>query len=162
MREILAHISLISNTQQGCSAVGKAITEFHYVIGYADDSNDKKPESFLKVGPDGVAFNEKAKVCAFFKFTGPTDSREGATEQPDWYTGTDWSLDWAQEKDLEKNTKYACHLEFIWWASQEKVGTWTTAQFNFTVGVRGSAIEVAWENRLTRLGVDNKKTRDGI
>jgi len=68
------------------------------------------------------------------------------------------SLDWAQ--DLEKNTRYACHLEFIWWASRKKGGTWTTAKYNFTVGVGvgGSTIEVAWEKtwekRLTRLGVN--------
>jgi len=30
------------------------------------------------------------------------------------------------------------------------------------VGVRGSAIETAWEDRLTRLGVNNAKTRDII
>ena len=40
--------------------------------------------------------------------------------------------------------------------------TWTTAQYNFTVGVRGSAIETAWEDRLTKLGVNNAKTRDVI
>jgi len=40
--------------------------------------------------------------------------------------------------------------------------TWTTAQYNFTVGVRGSAIEAAWQDRLTKLGVDNAKTRDII
>jgi len=40
--------------------------------------------------------------------------------------------------------------------------TWTTAQYNFTVGVCGSAIEVAWEDRLTKLGVNKAKTRDVI
>ena len=40
--------------------------------------------------------------------------------------------------------------------------TWTTAQYNFTVGVRGSAIETAWEDWLTKLGVNNAKTRDVI
>jgi len=29
-------------------------------------------------------------------------------------------------------------------------------------GVRGSAVEVAWEDRLTKLGIDNKKTHDVI
>ena len=32
-----------------------------------------------------------------------------------------------------------------------------TAQYNFTVGIRGSTIEEAWEDRLTKLGVDKKK-----
>jgi hypothetical protein len=40
--------------------------------------------------------------------------------------------------------------------------TWTTAQYSFTVGARGSAIETAWEDRLTKLGVNNAKTRDVI
>ena len=30
------------------------------------------------------------------------DSRDGVSEQLDWYTGADWSLDWAQDKDLKK------------------------------------------------------------
>ena len=33
---------------------------------------------------------------------------------------------------------------------------------HFTVGVRGFAIEGAWEHRLTKLGVNNAKTRDVI
>jgi len=40
--------------------------------------------------------------------------------------------------------------------------TWNTAQHKFKVRVRGSAIEAAWEDRLTRLGVNNAKTRDVI
>ena len=90
------------------------------------------------------------------------DSRDGASEQPDWYTGADWSLDWAQDKDLEKDTRYARHLEYIRWVSKKQGMTWTTARYNFTVGVCGSTIEAAWEDRLTRLGVNNAKTRDVI
>ena len=44
----------------------------------------------------------------------------------------------------------------------EKGGTWTTAQHNFTVGVRGPAIEAAWEDWLSKLGVDNEKICDVI
>jgi len=88
-------------------------------------------------------------------------SRECASEQPDWYTGADWSLDWAQDKDLEKNTRYTRHLEYIWWASRKNGVTLTTAQYNFT-GVRCFTIEAAWEDRLTKLGVDNKKNLDVI
>jgi len=51
----------------------------------ADDFNDTKPEVFLNVRPDGVAFNEKAEVCAFLEFTRPMDLRDSASEQPDWY-----------------------------------------------------------------------------
>jgi len=114
-------------------------------MGYwdADDFNDTKPEAFLKVQPDGVAFNEKAKVCAFLEFTRPMDSRDGA-----------------QDKDLEKNTRYARHLEYTRWASRKKGQTWTTAQYNFTVGVKGFAIEAAWEDQLSKLRVNNAKTRD--
>jgi len=117
MKEILAHIGVMTKTQQGRLAVGKAITEFHYEMRYWDEDelNDTKPEAFLKVQPDGVAFNEKAQMCSFFEFARPMDSRDGALEQLDWYTGADWTLDWAQEKDLEKNARYACHLEFIFW-----------------------------------------------
>jgi len=39
---------------------------------------------------------------------------------------------------------------------------WTTAQYNITVGVQGSAIKTAWEDRLTKLGVNNAKTRDVV
>ena len=46
--------------------------------------------------------------------------------------------------------------------SKRQGTTWTTTQYKFTVGVRGSAIEAAWEDRLTRLGVSNAKTRDVI
>ena len=114
LRESRAHIGLMTDTQQVLSAVGKAITEFQ-----ANDFNDTKPDTFLKVRPDGVTFNEKAKVCAFLEFMRPMDSRDGASEQPNWYIGADWSLDWAQDKDLEENTRYACHLEYIWWASRK-------------------------------------------
>jgi hypothetical protein len=64
MREVLKHMGLMTNMQLGRSAVGKEITEFHCTIGYwdVDGFNDTKPEAFLKVRPDGVAFNEKAKV----------------------------------------------------------------------------------------------------
>ena len=139
MKESLTYMGLMTNTQLGRSAVGKEITEFHCTMGYwdVDDFNDTKPEAFLKVRPDGVAFNEKAKVCAFLEFTRPMDSRDGASKQPDWYTGADSSLDWAQDKDLEKNTRYARHLEYIWWASRKKGATWTTAQYYCTVRVRG-------------------------
>jgi hypothetical protein len=49
----------MTDTQQGCSAVGKELTEFHCMMGYwdVDDANDTKPEVFLKVLPDGVALN---------------------------------------------------------------------------------------------------------
>jgi len=148
-------MGLMTNTQLGRSAVGKAITEFQCTMGYwdVDDFNDTKPEAFLKVRPDGVAFNEKSRVCAFLEFTRSMDSRDCASKQPDWYTGADSSLDWAQDKDLEKNTRYACHFEYIWWASRKKGATWTTSQYYFTVRVR-SAIEAAWEDGLTNLGAN--------
>ena len=73
-------------------------------MGYWDDDDltDLKVQAFLKVRPDGVGFNLIARVCAFFEFTRPIDSRDGASAQPDWYTGTDWSLDWAQDKISKK------------------------------------------------------------
>jgi len=46
--------------------------------------------------------------------------------------------------------------------SRTKGATWTTAQYNFTVGVRGSAIEAAWEDRLSEIAVNKAKTRDVI
>ena len=135
-------------------------------MGYwdADDCNDTKLQAFLKVRPDGVAFNVMARICAFLEFTRPMDSRDGASDQPNWNTGSDWSLDWATDKDLEENTRYARHLKYIqvWWASRRQGTTWTTAHYNFTVEVRGSAIEAAWEDQLTKLGVNSAKTRDVI
>jgi len=159
MREILEHMGLMINTNQGRSEMRRAITEFHCTRGYWDAEELNDTEAFLKVRPDGVAFDELARMCAFLEFTRPMDSRDGASEQPDWYTGADWSLDWAQDKGLEKNTRYARHLEFIKWISIKRGNTWTTAQYNFTVGVRGSAIEAAWEDRLINLGVSVSKTR---
>jgi len=87
------------------------------------------------------------------------DSRDGVSEQPNLYTGAEWSLDLAQDKDFEKNTTYAHHLEFIFCLSWRKGEKWTTAQCNVTVSIRGSGIEEAWEDQLKRLGVDQKKTR---
>jgi len=102
----------MTKTQQGRSTVGKAIMEFHYEIRYwdKDELNDTKLDAFRKVQPDRVAFNEKAKICSFLEFARPMDSRDGSSEQPDCYTGANWTLDWAQEKDLAKNARYACHL----------------------------------------------------
>jgi len=113
MKEILTHMGLMTDTQPGRSAVGKEITEVHCTIGYwdVDDFNDTKPEAFRKVRPDGVALNEKAKVCAFLEFTRPMDLRDGASEQPD----CNWFLDWAQDN----NTRYARHLKYIRWASRK-------------------------------------------
>jgi len=130
MREILAHMGLMTDTQVGRSDTAREITSFHVTMGYwdDDDSTDLKVQAFLKVRPDGVGFNLIARVCAFLEFTRPMDSRDGASEQPDWYTGADWSLDWAQDKDLEKNTRYARHLEYIRWVSKRQGTTWTTAQ----------------------------------
>ena len=101
-------MGLMTNTQIGCSDVRKEITLFHVTMGYwdADDLTDPKIQAFLKVRPDGVGFNVIARMCAFLEYTRPMDSRDGASEQPDWYTGADWSLDWAQDKDLEKDTRY--------------------------------------------------------
>jgi len=87
MRQILAHIGLMTDMQQGRSAVGKEMTEFHCAMGYwdANDLNDTKLETFLMVRPDGVAFNEKAKVCAFLHETYGLDRRcLGATGQVYW------------------------------------------------------------------------------
>ena len=78
MREILTHMGLMTNTQLCCSAVGKEITEFHCAMGYwdADDCNDTKLQAFLKVRPDGVAFNVMARIRAFLEFIRPMDSRD--------------------------------------------------------------------------------------
>jgi len=157
-------MGLMTNTQIGRSDVGKDITLFHCAMGYwdADDLINPKIQAFLEVRPDGVAFNVIAWICAFLEYTRQLVSRDGASEKPDLYTGADWSLDRAQDKDLEKDTRYARHLEYISWTSRRQGTTWTTAQYNFTVGVRGSAIEAAWEDRLTKLGVNSAKTRDVI
>jgi hypothetical protein len=165
MREIPAHMGLMTNTQVvQMSEERLDYYVFHVTMWYwdEDDLTDPKIQAFLKVRPDGVGFNMIARICAFLEYTRPMDSRDGASEQPDWYMGAEWSLDWVQDKDLQKDTRYALHLEYIRWASKRQGTTWTTAQYKFTVGVRGSAIETAWEYRLTKLGVNNVKTRDVI
>ena len=55
MREILAHMGLMTNTQLGLSDVAKEIIEFHCAMGYwnADEPNDTKIQAFLKVRPTG-------------------------------------------------------------------------------------------------------------
>ena len=116
MREILAHISLMTDTQKYRSVIGRAITDFHYED--RNDFNDTNPEAFLQVRPDGVAFKENEEIWKLFEFTRPMDSSCETSEQLDSYTGVDWSLDWAQDKDLEKNTRcaqaaYAFPLEFV-------------------------------------------------
>jgi len=82
-------MGLMTNTQiGGRSDVGKEITLFHCTMGYwdADDLTDPKIQAFLKVRPDRVAFNVIARICAFLEYTRPMDSRDGASEQPDFYT----------------------------------------------------------------------------
>ena len=49
--------------------------------------NTLKIQAFLKVRPDGVGFSMIARVCAFLEYTRPMDSRDGISEQSDWYTG---------------------------------------------------------------------------
>jgi len=132
MREILAHMGLMTDTQVGRSDTAIEITSFHVTMRYLDDDKltDLKVQAFLKVRPDGVGFNLIARLCTFLEYTRPMDSRDGASEQPDWYTGADWSLDWVQDKDLEKDTRYARHLEYIRWVSKKQEMTWTTRRLN--------------------------------
>jgi len=84
MRKFLTHMGLITKKQLGRSAVGKEITEFHCTMEYCDANNfnHTKPEAFLKVRPDRVAFNEKARVCTFLELTRLMD--DGASEQLNW------------------------------------------------------------------------------
>jgi len=99
-------------------------------MGYWDDDDltDLGVQAFLKFRLDGVGFNLIARVCAFLEYTRSMDSRDGASEQPDRYTGADCTLDWAQDKDLEKDTRYTRHLEYIRWVSKRQGMTWTTNQ----------------------------------
>ena len=77
MREILAHMVLMTNMQLGCLDAAKEIIESHCTMGCwdKDDPNGTKIQAFLKVRPDGVAFNVIARICAFFELTRPMDSR---------------------------------------------------------------------------------------
>ena len=120
MRKILKCIGVMTDSRQGCSIVNKNISGFHYERRCWDenDFHDTDPDAFLKIRPDGVSFNANEKICAFLKLTRLMDSRDGASDQPDWYTRADWSLDWAQDKDLERHTRYARHLEFLWCLSK--------------------------------------------
>ena len=132
MREVLAHIGLMTNTQVGRSDAEIKLSQVPMGYWDEDDLTDPKIQALLKVRPDGVGFNMIARICAFLEYTRPMDSRDGASEQPDWYTGADWSLDWAQDKDLVKDTRYARHLEYIRWVSKKQEMTWTTQRLNTT------------------------------
>jgi len=69
IKEILAHIGLMTHTQQGRSAIRKTIIELpHYEMRYWDEDefNQTKQDALLQVQLDRVVFTEKAKICAFF------------------------------------------------------------------------------------------------
>ena len=100
-------------------------------------------------------------LFSFFNLTHPR-------KQWFWYYNTEWT-----QKKAQKSREYALwcatHLKEIYVSVQKfsmlpaalrrKGEKWTTAQYNFTDSIRGSAIEEAWEDQLKRLGVDQKKTR---
>jgi len=76
------------------------VTEFHARQGIV--LTDEENTSFYSRRPDGVAFDDKNKLCVFLEFTRPMDS---VTSSP--------KGDWAERKELEKNARYGMHIYFI-------------------------------------------------
>jgi len=70
--------------------------------------------------------------------------------------------DWAERKELEKNTRYRMHIYFINHLSALHGRPWNCIQANFTVGARGSLKQTQFQDRLRLLGVTNSKARDKI
>ena len=62
--------------------------------------------------------------------------------------------DWAEKKDIAKDSRYENHRLFLEEYSSRKLGSlrWTCTQVNFTMGVRGSIKTEDFGSRLASLG----------
>jgi len=67
IREIVAHIGLMTDTQQGRSAVGKEITKLYFVMGYwdADDFHNTNPKAFLRFDRMGLPSTRRQMYALF-------------------------------------------------------------------------------------------------
>jgi len=145
VRQILVHLGLFSEIK----SLRADVTEFHARQGIV--LTDEEITSFYSWRPDGVAFDDKYKHCVFLEFIRPMDS---VTSSPEG--------DWAERKELKKNTRYGMHIYFINHLSALHVCPWNCTQANFTVGARRSLKQTQFQDRLHLVGVTNCKARDKI
>jgi len=83
---------------------------------------------FLECMLDGMAFTAEGRDCRFLEFTRPMDAQQSIPEVPE---------DWAEKKDIAKDSRYENHGSFLEEYSSRRLGSlrWTCTQANFTVGV---------------------------
>ena len=101
-------------------------------------------ETCISRRPDGLAFDNEAKSCAFLEYTRAKDTNE----------------DWATKMEEEKDNRYSEHLSFIKHLSRREESGWKAAQINFTTGVWGSLRTNQFLSRLETPGVKNKNTME--
>jgi len=91
--QILVHQGLFP----GIKSLRADVTEFHARQDIV--LTNELITSFYSRRPDGVAFDDKNRHCVFLEFTRPMDSVTSSQE-----------VDWAEEKELEKNIRYGMHI----------------------------------------------------
>ena len=101
--------------------------------------------------PDGIGFNAEDRDCRLLEFTRPMDAQQSTPEVPE---------DWAEKKDIAKDSRYENYRLFLEEYSSRKQGSlrWTCTQANFTVGVRGSIKTDDFNSRLAGLGIQGQKS----
>ena len=114
----------------------KDIEEYH--LAYGIDYEEKDIDTFISRRPDGLAFDNKKKICGFLEYTRAMDTNE----------------DWAEKKEQEKSD--SSHLGFINHLSNREKSGWKASQTNFTTGLRGCLHTNQFLTRLESLGVKNK------
>jgi len=145
VRQILVHLGLFSEIK----SLRADVTEFNVRQGIV--LTDVEITFFYSLRPDGVPFDDKNKHCVILEFTRPTDSVSSSPVG-----------DWAERKELEKNTRYEIHIYFIKHLSALHGRPWNCTQATFTVEARGSLKQTQFQDRLRLLGVTNSKARDKI
>jgi len=147
VRQILVHQDLFSDSK----SLRANVTDFHARQGIV--LTDEEVTSFYSLRPDGVAFDDKNKHCVLLEFTHPMDSVSSSPEG-----------DWAERKELEKNTRYGMYIYFINYLSALHGRPWNCTQSNFTAGARGSLRlkQTQFQGRLHLLGVTSPKAKEKI
>lgn len=160
-RRIIEHIGLFTewSDQVARKAFKQEIVDFHLRRELWEHNEENEygdlVTKFLACRPDGIGFNVEDRDCRLLEFTRPMDAQQSTPEVPE---------DWAEKKDIAKDSRYENHRSFIEEYSSRKQGSlrWKCTQANFTVGVRGSIKTEDFNKRLEGLGIQGKKIRDEI
>jgi len=160
-RRIIEHIGLFTewSDQVARKAFKQEIVDFHLRRELWEHNEENEygdlVTKFLACRPDGIGFNVEDRDCRLLEFTRPMDAQQSTPEVPE---------DWAEKKDIAKDSRYKNHRSFIEEYSSRKQGSlrWKCTQANFTVGVRGSIKTEDFNKRLEGLGIQGKKIRDEI